>query len=85
MIPIQTYGIIMKYWVAQLFGVRSIVIVVDVPLLDREHFYVMYNISNFPLPLPARPCSVKGFGLSAKFKLDSEMIAVYKAGSDIFC
>ena len=30
---------------------RSIVILVDVPLLDREHFYVVYNIFNFPLPL----------------------------------
>ena len=31
-----------------LFGARSIVIVVDVPLLDREHFYEVYNILNFP-------------------------------------
>ena len=64
-----------------LFDARSIVIVVDVPLLDRKHFYVVYNILNIPLPLPARPGSVKGSGLSAKFTLDSEMIAVNKAGT----
>ena len=64
-----------------LFGAESIVIVVDMPLLDREHFYVVYNILNFPLPLPVRPGSVKGSRLSAKFKLDLEMIAVNKAGT----
>ena len=68
-----------------LFDARWIVIVVNVLLLDREHFYVVYNILNFPLPLPAHPGSVKGSGLSAKFKLDSEMIAVIRLEPNIFC
>ena len=81
MIPIQTWHYYEILGCTTLFGARSIVIVVDVPLLEREHFYVVYNILNFPLLMPARLGSVKGSRLSAKFKLDSEMIAVNKAGT----
>ena len=64
-----------------LFDARSIVVVVDVPLLDREHSYVVYSILNFPLPLPTRSGSADSSRISARFELESEMIAVNRAGS----
>ena len=64
-----------------LFDSKSIVVVVDVPLVDREHFYIVYSILNFPLPLAIRAGSADGSKLSARFELESEMIAVNRAGT----
>ena len=64
-----------------LFDSKSIVVVVDVPLVDREPSYVVYSILNFPLPLPICTGSADGSKLSARFELESEMIAVNRAGT----
>lgn len=40
---------------------------------------MVHSILNFPLPLPMHPGSMDGSRLLAKFKLESEMIAVNKA------
>ena len=64
-----------------LFDSKSIVVVVDIPLVDREHFCIVYSILNFPLPLPIRTGSADGSKLSARFELESEMIAVNRAGT----
>ena len=56
-------------------------VVVDVPLVDREHSYIVYSILNFPLPLPIRAGSADGSKLSARFELESEMIVVNMAGT----
>ena len=52
-----------------LFDVKSVVVVVDVPLLDRERSYVVHSILNFLLPQAAYTGSADGAGLLAKFKL----------------
>ena len=64
-----------------LFDSKSIVVEVDAPLVDREHSYVVYSILNLPLPLPIRAGSAHGSKLSARFELESEMIAVNRAGT----
>ena len=64
-----------------LFDSKSIVVVVDIPLVDREHSYIVYSILNFPLPLLIRTGSADGSKLSARFELKSEMIAVNRAGT----
>ena len=63
------------------FDSKSIVVVVDVPFVDWEHSYIVYSILNFPLPLPIRAGSADGSKLSARFELESEMIAVNRAGT----
>lgn len=65
-----------------LFDKRSIVIVVEVPLLDRDNSYILYRILNFPLPLPTRQGIRRESKLAAKFKLEAEMIAVSGSGTE---
>ena len=84
MIQIRTYGnTIIEYWVVGHFLTQNLSWLwwTSVPLVDREHSYLVYSILNFPLPLPIRAGSVDGSKLSAKFELESEMIAVNRAGS----
>lgn len=65
-----------------LFDKRSIVIVVKVPLLDRDNSYILYRILNFLLPLPTLPGIRRESKLTAKFKLEVEMIVVSGAGTE---
>ena len=64
-----------------LFDSKSIVVVVDVPLVDREHSCVVCSILNFSLPLPIHVGSADGSKLSARFEVESEMIATNRAGT----
>ena len=56
-------------------------IVVDLPLLDREYSYVVYNILNFSIPLLMHLELIVDSRLMTKFEIESEMKTVNKAGT----
>ena len=67
-----------------LFYSKSVVVALYIQSVDRKHSYVVYKILNFPLPLPTSSDSGDGSKLSARFKLESELITVNRVGTRYF-